>query len=66
MMIEKVDTSFLGGVKVAQTSDFAAILRFKPFTVSASRYAPIPPNLRKWGISVFYNFPPNFKPKFWQ
>jgi len=29
-MIKKVDTSFLGGAKAAKTSDFGAVLRFKP------------------------------------
>jgi len=40
-MIKKVDTSFLGGAKGAKTSDFEAILRFKPLICQSVRTNPI-------------------------
>jgi len=41
MIIKKVDTSFLGGAKGAKTSDFGAILRFKPLICQSVATNPI-------------------------
>jgi len=61
MMIKKVNTSFGGVSKGAKTSDFKAIFRIK---LLFCQHPLTPPNLKNKCISLFYNTPPNFKPKY--
>jgi len=62
MMIKKVDTSFLGSTKGKKPRISGLFLGSSH--LSASRYPPTPPNVQKRFIWMFYNIPPNFKPKY--